>query len=96
MLKCSRMIYKKGLFYSYFLTEHMYWIFVDIASLTILANIQNKPFFKYELQHSCVISDELPPLEQKLCATQIIIVTNFFVALSECIKRVDCICSISH
>ena len=84
----SRSICKKGLgfFFFFFLfphIEHMFWIFVRIASLR--QQISKTNYYvssKYWIQFSCIICGQLLPLKRRLCGCQIVIKTNLVVVSS--------------
>ena len=81
------MIDRPTYLYSYFLIEHMLWIFVRIASVQISKNM----LLEILMQCSCIISHSLPSLERRFRDIQIVIITNFVFVSSVGTKRVDCI-----
>ena len=62
----------------------MFWVFVRIVSLTYVVF-----FLKYLIHYSCIICDLLY-LKRKCRDSQIVIITNFVVVSSVCIKMVVC------
>ena len=84
----SKLLCKKGLVLCLFPHRtNVFDICYNYLTETILTNVQNIHFLK--LLNTIFFNNLLPllPLKQRICDTQIVIITNFIIVLSVCIKR---------